>query len=279
MPPLSRELTIAKKLLKQAKKVCVLTGAGISAESGLKTFRDAGGLWDDHPIEKVATMKGFKEDPGLVWRFYNARRRNADVASPNAAHLALARLELAKSRQAKTRPHKMGETHGNGNGNGNGNGHGKGGPHASSPFTLLTQNIDGLHQQAGSVNVVELHGSIWKVRCTGCGEVTIDHPIELPVLPYCPKCEGLQRPEVVWFGEMLNPDVLEKAEAATVACDLFLVIGTSAIVHPAASYPLIAAQRNVPVIEVNMEQTPVTQVAAATLLGKAGEILPKLVND
>jgi NAD-dependent deacetylase len=246
MPRLSKDLTLAKKLLKNAKQVCVLTGAGISAESGLKTFREAGGLWEDHPVEKVATPQGFKEDPELVWRFYNARRKSADIASPNPAHLALARLELAKQRRSKQKAH-VSPAGGHGNGNGNGNGNGKH-VHAAAVFTLLTQNIDGLHQQAGSTNVVELHGSIWKVRCTDCGAVTTDHPIELPILPRCENCEGLLRPHVVWFGEMLEPDVLQQAEQATVHCDLFLVVGTSAIVQPAASFPFIATQRNVPVI-------------------------------
>jgi NAD-dependent deacetylase len=277
--PLPKELALGRKLVQKARNICVLTGAGISAESGLKTFREAGGLWEDHAVEQVATPQGFASDPKLVWRFYNARRKSADVASPNPAHLALARLELAKQRQAKTKPGKVpGIGHSNGNGNGNGNGHGPG-PKAKGPFTLLTQNIDGLHQQAGSSNVVELHGSIWKVRCTDCGSVTIDHPIELPILPRCTECEGLLRPHVVWFGEMLEKDVLAQAEAATLACDLFLVIGTSAIVQPAASYPFIASQRSIPVIEVNVEKTPVSAIAAATLLGKAGDILPKLISE
>jgi NAD-dependent deacetylase len=129
------------------------------------------------------------------------------------------------------------------------------------------------------VNVVELHGSIWKVRCTECGAISVDHPIELPILPSCEACEGLLRPHVVWFGENLDEEILHQAEQAAVSCDLFLVIGTSAIVQPAASYPFIASQRNVPVIEVNLEPTPVSPIAAATLLGKAGEILPKLISD
>src|SRR5258708_702281 len=215
MPSISKGLTLARKLVSKAKHICVLTGAGISAESGLKTFRDAGGLWEDHPIEKVATPQGFAEDPELVWRFYNARRKGADIAAPNPAHLALARLELVKHRGSKE---KTEASHGVGNGNGNGNGNGIG--HKShAPFTLLTQNIDGLHQQAGSTNVVELHGSIWKVRCTACGHITTDHPIELPILPHCEACNGLLRPHVIWFGEGLDSDVLELAEAATVACD------------------------------------------------------------
>lgn len=258
-------LAQACRLIQNAQSLCVLTGAGISAESGLKTFRDAGGLWEDHPVEKVATPEGFAADPELVWRFYNARRRHADVATPNAGHIALARLELGRKRQAKKRPR---ESSGNGNSVRS---------HANASFTLLTQNIDGLHQQAGSQNVVELHGSIWKIRCTGCSVVSDDHPIELPALPCCLACGGLLRPHVVWFGETLDPDVLAQAEEAATRCDLFLVIGTSAVVQPAAAYPFIAARRHIPIIEVNLENTPVSEIAILTLLGKAGEILPKLI--
>src|SRR5688572_29259262 len=144
MSALPRELSRAQKLIQEARRVCVLTGAGISAESGIRTFRDAGGLWEDHSVEKVATPQGFAEDPRLVWKFYNARRRSADVASPNPAHLALARLELAKLRQAKK---SSAAHHSNGHGNGDGNGNGKkSGARKNSPFVLLTQNIDGLHQ-------------------------------------------------------------------------------------------------------------------------------------
>jgi len=256
----------AKALIAHSERLCVLTGAGISAESGLKTFRDAGGLWEDHPVEKVATPEGFQEDPELVWRFYNARRKAADIATPNAAHLALARLESGGVRKHKMKP-KSGA-------NGNGNGlH----PEAEAPITILTQNIDGLHQQAGSQNVIELHGSIWKVRCTGCGLITTDYPIEVPILPRCEECEALLRPHVVWFGEALEEEVLAAAEEAVMACDAFLVVGTSALVQPAASYPFIAARRKVPVIEVNMEHTTVSPIAQFTLLGKAGEILPKII--
>jgi NAD-dependent deacetylase len=250
----SKGMAQARKLIAEAKHLCVLTGAGISAESGIQTFRDAGGLWENQPVEKVATPQGFEEDPELVWQFYNARRKSADVASPNPAHLALARLEVAKRRQANS-------------------------PKGRSAFVLMTQNIDGLHQQAGSVHVVELHGSIWKVRCSACGQVTTDHPIELKILPKCDSCKGLLRPHVVWFGETLEIDVLAQAEAATLGCDLFLVVGTSAIVQPAASYPVVAAKREVPVIEVNLEPTPISPIATVTLMGKAGEILPKIVGN
>ena len=255
----------AQDLLKGANSLCVLTGAGISAESGLKTFRDAGGLWEDHPVEKVATPQGFAHDPKLVWRFYNARRKAADVATPNPAHLALARLESGLRRHAKSKPAPA---------NGNGDAAHEHGP---QPMTILTQNVDGLHQQAGSQNILELHGSVWKVRCTECGLVTDDHPIELPILPYCDECDGLLRPDVVWFGEDLNEEILEQAETAVEACDLFMAIGTSAVVHPAASFPELAAQLGVPIIEVNQEKTPISALAEICLLGKAGEILPKII--
>jgi NAD-dependent deacetylase len=259
-----KNLEQAAALLAKAKHVCVLTGAGISAESGIKTFRDAGGLWEDHPIEKVATPEGFAEDPKLVWEFYNARRKAADTAVPNAAHIALARLELGMHRKKK----KSGPT------NGNGSGH-----RIPEPLAILTQNIDGLHQQAGSRNVVELHGSIWKVRCTGCAVVSRDFPVELPLLPRCGECGSLLRPHVVWFGESLNVEDLDAADAAIEACDLFLVIGTSAVVQPAASYPFMAARRKIPVIEINKEKTPVSSIAELSLLGLAGEILPQIIPD
>lgn len=228
----------ARHLLANAKDLCVLSGAGISAESGLQTFRDAGGLWEDHSIADVATPEGFRKDPRRVWTFYNARRKSAKLANPNAAHKALARQENV---------------------------------------TVLTQNIDGLHQAAGSRHVIELHGSLWKVRCTGCRQVTEEFPLELPVLPYCARCKALLRPHIVWFGENLDPDVLDSAEIAVEECDLFLVVGTSGVVQPAASYPFMAARRGVPVIEVNKEKTPISQIATISLLGPAGEILPKLI--
>jgi NAD-dependent deacetylase len=245
-PPL--HLTKARSLIKSASRICVLTGAGVSAASGIKTFRDAGGLWEDHSIQQVATPEGFAEDPALVWRFYNARRKAADIASPNAAHLALARMELNLLRQGK-----------------------------KNAFTILTQNVDGLHQQAGSQNVIELHGSVWLVRCTDCGEISEDYPLELPVPARCDDCGALLRPHIVWFGESLDEAVLEAADAAVQKCDLFLVIGTSAVVQPAASFPLMAGRRGVPVIEVNTELTPLSVIAAVALKGPAEVILPALM--
>jgi NAD-dependent deacetylase len=269
--PSSSDLQKAKKYLSECQALCVLTGAGISAESGLRTFRDAGGLWEDHPVEQVATPQAFQADPEKVWRFYNARRKHADVATPNPAHIALARMELGFQRRQKMKPSL-------GHEGSNGNGHGAE-KKKRPPMSILTQNIDGLHQQAGSQRVIELHGSVWKVRCTQCGETSADFPIEVSFPPLCVRCDGLLRPHVIWFGEVLEEDVLEEAERAVAFCDLFMVIGTSALVQPAASYPFAAARRHVPVIEVNTERTAVSEVATLVLSGKAGEILPKVVPD
>ncbi|MBI5244497.1 MAG: NAD-dependent deacylase [Elusimicrobia bacterium] len=232
----------AKYLLAEARSICVLTGAGVSAESGLATFRDSGGLWEQHRVQDVATPEAFERDPALVWRFYNARRRSGFSAEPNPAHLALARLEKSKK------------------------------------VTILTQNVDGLHSKAGSRHVLELHGSLRRVRCTSCGRKTEDDPVELPILPRCAACRGLLRPDIVWFGEMLDPAVVSAAAEALARCGLFMVVGTSAQVHPAASFAFEAVERGIPVIEVNKEPTPLSRLAAVSLLGKAGELLPKLAG-
>lgn len=244
----------ARRLLMEARSPVILTGAGISAESGIRTFRDSGGLWEQHAIDDVATLQGFRRDPELVWRFYNARRRSASTASPNTAHRALAHYEQRLRRYGPSSA-----DHG--------------------PLILLTQNIDGLHQKAGSRHVVELHGTLWGARCSECGIRTTPVPLEVPILPSCEECDGLLRPDVVWFGEPLDPERIDRALEATDACDVFLVVGTSAIVQPAAGLPYQAARRGVPVIEVNLEETPVTRYAAYSLFGKAGEILPELLSE
>jgi NAD-dependent deacetylase len=207
--------------LATAERVVVLTGAGISAESGVPTFRGQDGLWRQHRAVDLATPQAFTRDPGLVWEFYNWRRELLAPLRPNPAHLALAKLEERLPQ-----------------------------------FTLITQNIDGLHQQAGSRRLVELHGNIWWVRCTGCQRVTEDRRVPLPALPACPTCGGLLRPQVVWFGEMLDPTVVERAYGAIEHCQLMLVIGTSALVHPAASMGLHARRRGAFVAEINLEPTP-----------------------
>ncbi|MBI3465159.1 MAG: NAD-dependent deacylase [Planctomycetes bacterium] len=235
-------LQCAVDLLAPAESVAVLTGAGISAESGIPTFRGPDGFWKGFRPEEVATPEAFARDPKLVWDFYNYRRRLLGQVQPNAAHYALARLEAALPE-----------------------------------FTLITQNVDGLHRLAGSRNVLEVHGNLWRVRCTGCGAVFDKPRVSLPELPACERCGKLLRPDVVWFGEMLSEAVWAEAMAATGACDCFMVIGTSALVHPAAGLVWTARQHGARVLEVNLEATPASEVADVSLYGKAREILPDLV--
>ncbi|MGD2177560.1 MAG: NAD-dependent deacylase [Anaerolineae bacterium] len=221
--------------------VAVLTGAGISAESGVPTFRGQGGLWRSFRPEELATPEAFRRDPALVWEWYSWRRQLIERCKPNAAHETLARME-----------------------------------EALSGFTLITQNVDGLHQAAGSGNVLELHGNIWRVGCTGCGALMEDHRVPLPEIPpRCPTCDGLLRPDVVWFGESLPAKVLEDAWAAATRCSTMLVIGTSAVVHPAGSLPLIALRNGARLVEINPAETPLSQRVHDVLRGQAAEVLPR----
>lgn len=238
-----RALTQLKERLRRAHHVVALTGAGVSAESGVPTFRGEGGLWRSHRAVDLATPEAFARDPRLVWAFYNWRRELLAPLSPNPGHRALAAMERRFSR-----------------------------------FTLVTQNIDNLHQEAGSRNVLELHGNIWRVRCTRCGVTSEDRRVPLPELPTCAVCGGLLRPDVVWFGEALDPEVLEKVYEGLRSCDLMLVIGTSAVVQPAASMGLHAREHGAFVAEINLEPTPFSSMLDVSLLGKAGEILPRLVE-
>jgi NAD-dependent deacetylase len=221
--------------------VAVLTGAGISAESGVPTFRGEGGLWREFRSEELATPEAFRRDPTLVWEWYSWRRALIAGCEPNAAHETLAEMEGVLS-----------------------------------DFTLITQNIDGLHRAAGSRNVLELHGAIWRVRCTACGETGQDHRVELPEIPpRCPACGGLLRPDVVWFGEALPANVLEDAWAAAARCSTMLVIGTSAVVQPAASLPIAALRNGARLVEVNPAVTPLSRRAHEVLRGPAAEVLPR----
>jgi NAD-dependent deacetylase len=234
----------AADLLRTAERVTVLTGAGVSAESGVPTFRDAGGLWEGHRIEDVATPSAFVRDPVLVWRFYNARRAALRTVRPNAGHHALARLE-----------ERLGPER----------------------FALITQNVDGLHRAAGSRHVLEVHGSLARVRCTGCGRVE-PRDDDLGDLPRCGACNGLLRPDVVWFEEMLPQDVWAEAVAAASACTCFLVVGTSAVVYPAAGLAGTARGHGASVIEVNLQPTAVSHRVDVGLYGPSGEVLPRLVE-
>jgi NAD-dependent deacetylase len=229
--------------IKSAQSVAVLTGAGVSAESGVATFRDAGGLWEGHRVEEVATPMAFQRDPLLVWRFYNARRANLKSVKPNPGHHALAQLEQ-----------RLG----------------------SDRFTLVTQNVDGLHRTAGNRNVLEIHGSIARVRCTGCGEKRVTDET-LADLPRCGSCQELLRPDIVWFHEMLPEDVWEKAMIAVYECSLFLVVGTSAVVYPAAGLIDVAKANKVPVVEINLNATAASERVDVSLFGPSGEVLPRLL--
>ncbi len=243
--PLPQALARAAALLRPARKVAVLTGAGISAESGLATFRGAGGLWEGHRVEEVATPRAFSRDPSMVWRFYHARRAALATVRPNAGHVALAELEK------RLEP---------------------------GQFTLITQNVDGLHQQAGSRNVLEIHGALRRVRCSGCDRCEDRGTEALPELPRCEACGELLRPDVVWFEEALPWDVWQRGEDAVQTCDCFLLVGTSAVVYPAAGLIDTARINGAAVIEVNLARSAASGRVDVLLLGSSGTLLPELIQ-
>ena len=223
--------------------VVCLTGAGISAESGLRTFRAEDGLWEEHPIEQVATPEGFAADPALVHRFYNERRKNCKNAKPNAAHIALADFEK-RSR---------------------------------GDFLLVTQNIDDLHERAGNKNIVHMHGEALKARCASCSK-TIEAPEEMTTETPCSFCKtGRLRPHVVWFGEM--PLELERIYTALRRCSIFIAIGTSAVVYPAAGFVQEAKATGTKCYEVNLEDTAATWAFDETRIGPATKMLPSLLEE
>jgi NAD-dependent deacetylase len=232
----------ARELLQHARRVAVLTGAGISAESGVPTFRGSSGLWKQFRPQDLATPEAFARNPDLVWEWYDWRRGILAKIEPNPGHHALSALEQRVSQ-----------------------------------FTLITQNVDGLHQRAGSRSVLEIHGSIWDIRCTTCRKQWRDRTVPLPLPPRC-ECGALARPGVVWFGENLPVDVWKSAETATQSCDAFLVVGTSAVVYPAAGLVPLARSSGAKIIEVNLETTPMSGLVDFALTGPAGEILPQLVD-
>jgi NAD-dependent deacetylase len=233
----------AREWIQSADTVAVLTGAGISAESGVPTFRGTGGLWREYKPEDLATPEAFARDPKLVWEWYNWRRELIAKARPNPGHKALVDLEVRKRN-----------------------------------FTLITQNVDGLHDLAGSGKILKLHGDIWRMRCTQCGANWPDRRASLPKLPPHCACGGLARPGVVWFGESLPDGMMLEAEHAVASAQVLLAVGTSAVVYPAAGLIPLAKSQGVKVIEVNPEPTAFSELVDRSLRGKAGEILPELVS-
>lgn len=240
----AKDIQRAAEILRDARFIVVMTGAGVSAESGVPTFRGAGGLWEGYRAEEVATPQAFERDPTLVWRFYNWRREHLARCKPNAAHVAIAELER------RATPPKE--------------------------FCLITQNVDGLHAAAGSRNMVEIHGTLTRLRCHQCHRPN-EWPEPCDEPPRCQDCGGLLRPAVVWFGEMLPEDGVARAMDAISRADVMLVVGTSAVVHPVASWVMMAKHAGASVIVVNMEPTSHVDVADVGLLGKAGEIMPRIL--
>jgi NAD-dependent deacetylase len=230
--------------LAAAQSVAVLTGAGVSAESGVPTFRDAlTGLWAKFSPEELATPRAFRSNPQLVWEWYEWRRKLVAEAKPNPAHLALAELE-------KFFPQ----------------------------FLLITQNVDGLHQRAGSRCVVELHGNLTRTKCFDEDKIVSAWPETGEVPPRCPNCGGLLRPGVVWFEEAMPEEEMELASRASATCEVFLSIGTSTAVYPAAALPDKALRGGATVVEINPQPTPFTDRAHFALAGAAGVVLPELLQ-
>ena len=230
-------------LLKRAERVMISTGAGISTESGIPAFRGTDGLWETFKPEELATPDAFRRDPAKVWQWYDWRRQMLSKVSPNPGHYALVELEAMVPK-----------------------------------FFLFTQNIDGLHQRAGSKTVYELHGNIWRVQCLK--EKKTYESLEIPFGEIPPRCEcgSMVRPDVVWFGEALPQEILSSAWQIASNCDFFFLIGSSATVEPAASLAWLARDRGAVVVEINEEITPATEIANECFLGKSGTLLPQLVD-
>jgi NAD-dependent deacetylase len=234
----------AARRLREARRVLVVTGAGVSAESGVPTFRGPEGLWRQHRPEELATADAFARDPRLVWEWYDWRRQKIAAVAPNPAHHAIARLE---GRVAD--------------------------------FLLATQNVDGLHAAAGSRRQVELHGCLWTLRCVACREEREDRRAPLDELPPRCVCGGFLRPGVVWFGEALSREALSQSFAAAQKAEVVLVVGTSSVVYPAAALPETARSHGAFVIEVNPEATGLTPLANVSLRGTAAQVVPDLVGE
>ncbi|XP_064409504.1 NAD-dependent protein deacylase sirtuin-5, mitochondrial [Latimeria chalumnae] len=266
MARLSSNMSEFRERFAKAKHIAILTGAGVSAESGVPTFRGAGGYWRKWQAQDLATPEAFARNPSRVWEFYHYRRELMMSKQPNPAHIAIAECEARLSKQGRS-------------------------------ITVITQNIDELHRRAGSKNVLEIHGSLFKTRCINCGNVAenykspictalagkgapdpdvVDAQIGVENLPRCEKddCNGLLRPYVVWFGETLDSDVLAQVEKELDICDLCLVVGTSSVVYPAAMFAPKVAERGVTVAEFNLQPTPATSNFKFHFQGPCGKTLP-----
>lgn len=262
----SSDMAAFREDFAKAKHIVVLTGAGVSAESGVPTFRGAGGFWRKWRAPDLASPYAFAENPSLVWEFYHYRREVMATKSPNQAHIAIAECEKRLKKQNRR-------------------------------VVVITQNIDELHKRAGSENILELHGNLFTTRCTKCGDISknydspicpalegkgapdpeaVDARIPKELLPKCKKagCGGMTRPHVVWFGESLDENVMETAEKELAECDLCLVVGTSSVVYPAAMFAPQVASRGVPVAEFNTEETGVTKCLGYHFQGPAGANVP-----
>ena len=230
-----------QNLFSGATRVTVLTGAGISAESGIPTFRGPEDLWKTYKPEDLATPEAFARDPELVWHWYDWRRGLVAKARPNAAHIALAALERRAA------------------------------------VSVITQNVDGLHAQAGSRELIELHGNIWKVRCTACAVISANTAVPLPAIPpRCARCQRVVRPHIVWFGEAVDPYDYQRSVEMTRSADLFLAIGTSGLVHPAAGLARVAKTAGVTVVEINPNETPQSPLADLVIRDRASHVFERL---
>ncbi len=237
------QILFARTRLASSRNVTILTGAGISADSGVPTFRGTEGLWRTYRAEDLATPEAFARDPRLVWEWYNWRRELIATKRPNPAHNTLAEIERRWTDR----------------------------------MWLITQNVDGLHRVAGSQRLSEIHGNIWKVRCTGCGVISENREIPLPILPTCQRCHALLRPHIVWFGESLREEDVRRCDEALRACDLLLVIGTSGVVYPAAGFASVAKDVGALVIEINLESTQQSEFVDLSLQGRAKDLVPLLL--
>lgn len=227
--------------LEDFERIVFFTGAGLSAESGIPTYRGSGGLWAQYDYEDFACQRAFDRDPAKVWTFHDERREAVAACEPNLAHRIIAKIQREKT---ATR--------------------------------IVTQNIDGMHQRAGAVDVIELHGSLWRVRCDACGAEKED--LGLPLLPKRCKCGAWWRPAIVWFEDPLNFDVVEAAVRAIEACDCLVGIGTSGEVYPAAELPLIAMRAGAVTLEINPEETPLSPLYTHVLRGPATEMMALLAG-